>query len=150
MHDQSSHTRLGSISEDVDSEDVDSEDVDSEDTEVVVVVVVVVEVMVEVVVAVVVAAAVHAQSGQVDPRGWVRDGGQPGGEAISERNFRLGLGFFSAFTKKLKAKKNSNSRKMDQKLKVFFRKTQEIRKFNVNCRQNLYFLLKNRLFGGKT
>ena len=75
-----------------------SDVVDSEDGAVEVVVVEVDVVAVGVVVVspvVVVAVAVHAQSGQVDAMGWVRvgrAGGQPGGEAISERDFRLGLG----------------------------------------------------------
>ena len=49
----------------------------------------------------------------------------------------LAQGFFFGVYEKTQGEKNSNSRKMDPKLKDFSLKTQEIGNFKVNCRQNL-------------
>ena len=45
--------------------------------------------------------------------------------------------FFSAFTKKLKAKKTQTQGKWIKNSRIFSLKTQEIGNFKVNCRQNL-------------
>ena len=51
--------------------------------------------------------------------------------------YLVNQGSFSAFTKKLKAKKTQTQGKWIKNSRIFSLKTQEIGNFKVNCRQNL-------------